>query len=46
MSDIDTTEVLICGPGVAGLTLAISLVRANVACLLIDKAPSPFGGRR
>jgi 2-polyprenyl-6-methoxyphenol hydroxylase-like FAD-dependent oxidoreductase len=40
------TDVLICGAGAAGLTLAIELARRNVGFLLIDKAPVPFGGSR
>jgi 2-polyprenyl-6-methoxyphenol hydroxylase-like FAD-dependent oxidoreductase len=41
-----TTDVLICGAGAAGLTLAIELARRDVGFLLIDKAPAPFGGSR
>ena len=41
-----TTDVLICGAGAAGLTLAIELARRNVAFRLIDKAPAPFHGSR
>ena len=41
-----STDVLICGAGAAGLTLAIELARRNVAFILIDKAPTPFGGSR
>jgi 2-polyprenyl-6-methoxyphenol hydroxylase-like FAD-dependent oxidoreductase len=40
------TDVLICGAGAAGLTLAIDLARRNVAFLLIDKITEPFGGSR
>jgi 2-polyprenyl-6-methoxyphenol hydroxylase-like FAD-dependent oxidoreductase len=40
------TDVIICGTGAAGLTLAIDLARRNVAFLLIDKAPHPFIGSR
>ncbi|KPI09205.1 Pentachlorophenol monooxygenase [Actinobacteria bacterium OK074] len=40
------TEVIICGTGAAGLTLAIDLARRNVGFLLIDKAPHPFVGSR
>ncbi|MER5521957.1 FAD-dependent oxidoreductase [Streptomyces sp. NPDC002763] len=39
-------DVIICGTGAAGLTLAIDLARRNVAFLLIDKAPHPFVGSR
>ena len=41
-----STDVLICGAGAAGLTLAIELARRGVDFLLIDKAPVPFGGSR
>jgi 2-polyprenyl-6-methoxyphenol hydroxylase-like FAD-dependent oxidoreductase len=40
------TDVLICGAGAAGLTLAIDLARRNVVFRLIDKLPSPFAGSR
>jgi 2-polyprenyl-6-methoxyphenol hydroxylase-like FAD-dependent oxidoreductase len=40
------TEVLICGAGAAGLTLAIELARRHVDVILIDKATTPFGGSR
>jgi 2-polyprenyl-6-methoxyphenol hydroxylase-like FAD-dependent oxidoreductase len=41
-----TTDILICGAGAAGLTLAIELARRNVAFRLIDKTPQPFQGSR
>jgi 2-polyprenyl-6-methoxyphenol hydroxylase-like FAD-dependent oxidoreductase len=41
-----TTDVLVCGAGAAGLTLAIDLARRNIAFRLIDKLPSPFAGSR
>lgn len=41
-----TTDVLICGAGAAGLTLAIDLARRGVSFRLIDKLASPFGGSR
>src|ERR1700733_2468184 len=40
------TDILVCGAGAAGLTLAIDLARRGVAFRLIDKAPRPFGGSR
>ncbi|TCS10215.1 FAD-dependent oxidoreductase [Caulobacter sp. BK020] len=41
-----STEVLICGAGAAGLTLAIDLARRGVPQRLIDKLPAPFAGSR
>jgi 2-polyprenyl-6-methoxyphenol hydroxylase-like FAD-dependent oxidoreductase len=41
-----TTDVLICGAGAAGLTLAIDLARRGIAFRLIDKLPGPFAGSR
>lgn len=46
MSDSPTTDVLICGAGAAGLTLAIDLARRGVDFMLIDKANGPFQGSR
>ncbi|MES2206046.1 MAG: FAD-dependent oxidoreductase [Pseudomonadota bacterium] len=40
------TEVLICGAGAAGLTLAIDLARRGISFRLIDKMDSPFIGSR
>jgi 2-polyprenyl-6-methoxyphenol hydroxylase-like FAD-dependent oxidoreductase len=40
------TDVLICGAGAAGLTLALDLARRGVSFLLIDKAAQPFAGAR
>ncbi len=40
------TDVLICGAGTAGLTLAIELARRGVSFRLIEKAPTPFAGSR
>src|SRR3954469_12529928 len=40
------TDVLICGAGAAGLTLAIELSRRGVAFALIDGAAEPFHGSR
>jgi len=40
------TDVLICGAGAAGLTLAVELARRGVDFRLIDAAPQPFHGSR
>lgn len=40
------TNVLICGAGAAGLTLALELARRHVPFILIDKIAVPFGGSR
>jgi len=40
------TDVLICGAGPTGLTLAIELARRSIPFRLIDKAPAPFVGSR
>lgn len=39
-------DVLICGAGASGLTLAIELARRGVRFALIEKLPSPFPGSR
>ncbi|MBJ3777851.1 FAD-dependent oxidoreductase [Acuticoccus mangrovi] len=39
-------DVLICGAGAAGLTLAIDLARRGISFRLIDKAADPFPGSR
>src|SRR5271154_5269702 len=39
-------EVLICGSGAAGLTLAIDLARRGVSLRLIEKMSAPFRGSR
>jgi 2-polyprenyl-6-methoxyphenol hydroxylase-like FAD-dependent oxidoreductase len=41
-----STDVLICGAGAAGLTLAIDLARRGIALRLIDKIDAPFLGAR
>ncbi|MFE2883556.1 FAD-dependent oxidoreductase [Streptomyces sp. NPDC059272] len=46
MSPTTDTDVIICGTGAAGLTLALDLARRNTAFLLIDKAAQPFIGSR
>jgi 2-polyprenyl-6-methoxyphenol hydroxylase-like FAD-dependent oxidoreductase len=40
------TQVLICGAGAAGLTLAIDLARRGIAFTLIEQNLQPFGGSR
>jgi 2-polyprenyl-6-methoxyphenol hydroxylase-like FAD-dependent oxidoreductase len=40
------TDILICGAGAAGLTLAVDLARRRVDFVLIDKAEQPFSGSR
>ncbi|WP_248795462.1 FAD-dependent oxidoreductase [Pseudomonas sp. MWU13-2105] len=39
-------DVLICGAGAAGLTLAIDLARRGISFRLIEKRDGPFGGSR
>lgn len=46
MKDLSKLDVLICGAGAAGLTLALELARRNIHFCLIDKIDSPFGGSR
>lgn len=46
MAEQFTADVLICGAGAAGLTLAIELARRGVSFRLIEKMTSPFGGSR
>lgn len=41
-----TTDVLICGAGAAGLTLAVDLARRGIAVRLIEKLADPFRGSR
>jgi 2-polyprenyl-6-methoxyphenol hydroxylase-like FAD-dependent oxidoreductase len=40
------TDVLICGAGAAGLTLAVDLARRGISFRLIDKLAGPFAGSR
>jgi len=40
------TDILICGAGAAGLTLAIDLARRDISFLLIDQIAAPFAGSR
>jgi 2-polyprenyl-6-methoxyphenol hydroxylase-like FAD-dependent oxidoreductase len=46
MSQHLRTDVLICGAGAAGLSLAIDLARRGVDFRLIEKAEQPFRGSR
>lgn len=46
MTDKTATDVLICGAGAAGLTLAIELARRGIAFRLVDSLDSPFPGSR
>lgn len=46
MTEDDAIDVLICGAGAAGLTLAIDLARRGVSFRLIEKMNDPFGGSR
>lgn len=46
MNDQTELDVLICGAGAAGLTLALELARRGVHFRLIDKIGEPFGGSR
>lgn len=42
----DTLDVVICGAGAAGLTLAIELARRGVAFRLVEQREQPFHGSR
>jgi 2-polyprenyl-6-methoxyphenol hydroxylase-like FAD-dependent oxidoreductase len=46
MTKETAVEVLICGAGAAGLTLAIELARRGISFRLIDKLDGPFRGSR
>ncbi|RXT49908.1 FAD-dependent oxidoreductase [Bradyrhizobium betae] len=46
MTKQSTVDVLICGAGAAGLTLAIDLARRGVSFRLIEKTDRPFHGSR
>jgi 2-polyprenyl-6-methoxyphenol hydroxylase-like FAD-dependent oxidoreductase len=41
-----TSDVLICGAGAAGLTLALDLARRGISLRLVEKLDSPFHGSR
>lgn len=46
MTSHSMSDVLICGAGAAGLTLAIELARRGVSFRLIEKMAAPFPGSR
>jgi len=46
MTKQTATDVLICGAGAAGLSLAIDLARRGVDFRLIEKSDTPFAGSR
>ena len=46
MTNDFAVDVLICGAGAAGLTLAIDLARRGVRFRLIEKLDDPFRGSR
>jgi 2-polyprenyl-6-methoxyphenol hydroxylase-like FAD-dependent oxidoreductase len=46
MEEQNKIDVLICGAGAAGLTLAIDLARRGISFRIIDKLEQPFGGSR
>jgi 2-polyprenyl-6-methoxyphenol hydroxylase-like FAD-dependent oxidoreductase len=46
MTEQFAAEVLICGAGAAGLTLAIDLARRGISFRLIEKVDDPFRGSR
>jgi 2-polyprenyl-6-methoxyphenol hydroxylase-like FAD-dependent oxidoreductase len=46
VSELSTDQVLICGAGAAGLTLAIDLARRGISFRLIEEMNDPFRGSR
>lgn len=46
MTEQAEIDVLICGAGAAGLTLAIDLARRGVSFRIVEKLDRPFGGSR
>ena len=46
VSDDSSADVLICGAGAAGLTLAIDLARRGISFRLVEKLEDPFRGSR
>ncbi|MGH8844123.1 MAG: FAD-dependent monooxygenase, partial [Advenella sp.] len=46
MQSHSSIDILICGAGTAGLTLAIDLARRGVSFRLVEKRATPFPGSR
>ena len=46
MNQTFTADVLVCGAGAAGLTLAIELARRGISFRLVEKRDDPFEGSR
>jgi len=46
MTDEQDVDVLICGAGASGLTMAIELARRGIAFKLVEKLDDPFRGSR
>nr|HBK45049.1 2-polyprenyl-6-methoxyphenol hydroxylase [Xanthomonadaceae bacterium] len=46
MTQHSTTDVLVCGAGAAGLTLAIELARRGIGFRLVEQRATPFPGSR
>jgi 2-polyprenyl-6-methoxyphenol hydroxylase-like FAD-dependent oxidoreductase len=46
MTGDSITDVLVCGAGAAGLTLAMDLARRGIGFRLVDMLPAPFPGSR
>ena len=46
MANEFAADVLVCGAGAAGLTLALELARRGISFRVIDKAVEPFPGSR
>ncbi|MNV19853.1 Pentachlorophenol 4-monooxygenase [compost metagenome] len=46
MAEDFAADVLICGAGAAGLTLAVDLARRGISFRLVEKMPEPFHGSR
>ncbi len=46
MANVRNVDVLICGAGGSGLTLAIELARRSISFQIIEKLPAPFEGSK